>query len=126
AEAALFGLLGRLADAGGARRRALRAAGPAPPRRADELPRPRRVAVAGELPGEIPPYRHHHQPRPGPPEPGRGRDPASRQPQADALGRRLRPVRPPNGRTPRRAGGGGEEGGGAAGASAELRRPLPL
>ena len=38
--------------------------------------------------------------------------------------RPLRPVRPPDGRTPRRAAGRGEEAGGAPGASAKLRRPL--
>ncbi len=44
--------------------------------------------------------------------------------QADLLDRPLRPVRPPDGRTPRRAAGRGEEAGGAPRASAKLRRPL--
>ena len=55
AGAALLRLLGRLADARGAGGGAVRAARPAAAGRADQLPRPRRRAVAGELPGRSTP-----------------------------------------------------------------------
>ncbi len=47
-------------------------------RRADKLSRPRRRAVAGELPDALSAYGHHHQPRPRASEPVGRRDPASR------------------------------------------------
>ena len=65
--AALFGILRRLAHARGARRHAVRRARPADARRADQLSRPRRHALAAGSPGALSAHPDHHQPRPRPP-----------------------------------------------------------
>jgi hypothetical protein len=121
---ALLRLLGRLADARGAGRRAVRAARPAAAGRADQLPRPRRRALAGKLPGALPAHGADHQPRPRPAEPRGGSHPASGGPQADALPAATTRLRPRPRRDARRAGGRRQEAGGRARASAGLRRPV--
>ena len=60
------GVLRRLAHARGARGGAVRRARPAAARRADQLSRSRRHAVARELSAPYPGTRPHHQPRPRP------------------------------------------------------------
>ena len=120
----LHGLLRRLAHARRARRGAVLRAGPAAARRADQLSRSRRHALAHRSPGALSAQRDRDQPRPRPAR-RRGRlDPASRGRQAHALSRRLYGVR---------AGARGEadarrqarqEARGRAQAPAGLRRPL--
>ena len=89
-------LLRRLAHARGARRRAVFRARPAAARRADQLSRPRRHAVARELYPPLSAHGHHHQPRPRPAEQGGQLDRPSRPAEAHLLSRRLRPVRAPD------------------------------
>ena len=60
--AAMFGILRRLAHAGGARGDAVRGARSAAAGRADQLSRPRRHAVAGRSSGELSAHRDRHQP----------------------------------------------------------------
>ena len=79
----------RLADAGGAGGSAVRAARPAAVGRTDQLSGPGRRAVAGNLSGALSAHGYHHQPRQRPAEPRGGPYPASREPQAGALYRRL-------------------------------------
>ena len=68
---------------------------PAAARRADQLSRPRRHAVAGELRRALSAHRAPDQPRPRPAQPRRHLDRPSRPEEADLLARRLRPVRAP-------------------------------
>ena len=68
---------------------------PAAARRADQLSRPRRHAVAGELCRALSAHGAADQPRPRPAEPRRQLDRPSRPEEADLLARRLRPVRAP-------------------------------
>ncbi|KIQ68895.1 hypothetical protein Wenmar_02624 [Wenxinia marina DSM 24838] len=84
-DAALLGLLGRLADARGARRGPVRAAGSPAPRRADELSRPRGRALAGELHREVSAHGAGRQPRPRAAEPLGHRHPAPGEPDAHLL-----------------------------------------
>ena len=124
AAAPVLGFLRRLAHARRARGGAVLRAGSAAARRADQLSRSRRHAVADRPPRALSAHRDRHQPRPRPAR-RRGRlDPAHRRRQARALSRRLYVVRAPA----RRASGaqcrGGEEAGGRAQAPAGLRRPL--
>ena len=88
-------LLGRLADARGAEPVSFfRPARPAAARRTDELPRPRRRALAGKLSARaLPAYGADHQPRPWTAEPGGRSHPAPRGAGADTLFRRLRCIR---------------------------------
>ena len=126
AAAALFVVLRRLAHARGAGRYAVHAAGPAAPRRADQLSRSRRHAVAGDLRRQVSLQRDHHQPRPRPVEPRRRQHRPSRPGQADALSRRLRFLRPPAARAPGAAIEAEGQAGRTAPAPAILRRPFPL
>ena len=71
-------LLRRLAHARGAGRGAVRRARPAAARRADQLSRPRRHALAGELRRALSAHRAPHQPRPRPAQPRGRRDRPSR------------------------------------------------
>ena len=64
AAAAVLGIFGRLAHARGAGGHAVHRARPAAARRADQLSRPRRHAVARGLSARLPAYRPHRQPRP--------------------------------------------------------------
>ena len=126
AGARLRRVLRRLADAGGARRGALRPPRRAAARRADELSRPRRRDLARELPRPLSAHRAGGEPRPRPPEPLGRLDPAPAPAEAHLLPGQLRHLRrhPPG--AARAAGGGEEEAGRGAGAHAGLRRPLPL
>ena len=60
----LLGILRRLAHAGRARRHVVRRAGAAAARRADQLSRSRRHAVAAGSPGALSAHHDDHQPRP--------------------------------------------------------------
>ena len=91
--AALLGILRRLADARRARRDPVRRARPSAARRADQLSRPRRHALARGPSGELSAHRDRHQPRPRPARHLGRPDPASRSRQAHALPRQLFVVR---------------------------------
>ena len=96
------GVFRRLAHAGGARRRAVRRARFAAARRADQLSRSGRRALAGGAAEEVSAYRADHQPRPRASEQFGRCHPASEPRQARALHRRLQRFR--NARAPRRRG----------------------
>ena len=118
-------LLGRLAHARRARRRAVRRAGPAAARRADQLPRPRRHALALRLSRALPAHGADHQPRPRPARHLRRPHPAPRPRQADCLSRRLLVVRAATAEKQALQAKLRGEAGGRAQASASVRRPLP-
>ena len=100
AAAPLRRILRRLAHAGCARGHAVRRARPAAARRADQLSRPRRHAVARGAHRALSAHGDRHQPRPRPAR-QRGRlDPAPRGRQAHALPRRLHRLRAPAPRAP--------------------------
>ncbi len=125
AEGAVLVVLGRLAHARGAGRDAVHAARPAAARRADQLSRSRRHAVAGDLCRQLSLQRHHHQPRPRPAQSRRRHDRPSRPGQADPLSRQLRFLRSPAARAPGAATEAEGQAGRPAPPSAVLRRPLP-
>ena len=121
----VLGFLRRLADAGGARGDPLLRAGPAPARRANQLPRPRRHAVARAISRALPAHGGRHQPRPRPAEHGGRFHRAPERQAADLLARRLRLLRAPVPRAADPAGQTPGEAGGRAQAHAGVRRPLP-
>ena len=119
------GVLRRLAHARGAGGGAVRRARPAAARRADQLSRPRRRALAGGAAEEISAHRADHQPRPRAAEQLGRRHPASERRQARPLHRRLRRLRAAARREGSAAGRHPRQAGGRARAPADLRRPLP-
>ena len=88
-----LGAFGRLAHARGAGGRAVQPARPAAARRADQLSRSRRHAVAREVSRDLSLHRVHDQPRPRPAQQGGDLDRPSRARQAATLQGRLRHVR---------------------------------
>ena len=114
-------LLGRLADARGARRAAVLGARPAAARRAVEPSRSRGGAVARGLPQELSRDDPGRQPRARLPQQCRRPHPPSRARQADPLSGRLRRVRAAARRAPGAARLGARE---AAGASARSCRTI--
>ena len=97
----------------------------APARRADQLSRSRRRAVAGSAAEEISAHRADHQPRPRASEQFGRRHPASEPRQARTLYRRLQRLRnPPRGEDPAASRHQGQAGCRAR-APAALHRPLP-
>ena len=93
-------------------------------RRADQLSRSRRRALARGAAAEISAHRADHQPRPRAVEQLGQRDPAYPRGQARPLHRRLRRFRAHARREVAAAGGDAQQAGSRARASAELHRPL--
>ena len=122
---ALCGIFRRLAHARGARRHAVLRAGPAAARRADQLSRSRRHAVAAGSLGDLSEHHDHHQPRPRPARQRGQPDPVAGKQAAHALSRRLFRLRTAAPRAHDARPENGQEAGGAAQAFAGLRRPLP-
>ena len=123
--AALFGIFRRLAHARGARRHAVLRARPAAARRADQLSRSRRHAVAAGSSGALSEHHDHHQPRPRPARQRGQPDPVAGKQAAHALSRRLFRLRTSAPRAHGARPENGQEAGSAAQAYAGLRRPLP-
>ena len=119
-------LLGRLADACGAGRGAVRRARSVAARRADQPPRPRGQPLARGLSLPLPALAAPGQPRPPSAQPRAAADRPPRPAPAHRLCRRLRRVRARAARADRARGEGARQAGREAAPHAGLRRPLPL